>query len=304
MNQRDQDALNNRLRREADNARAAQNARNERARQEQESANRRASDLARRNFNEGQERIRRQNEAREQKIQEGLERDRKRNGQQQQYPQPPWTGSVPFESPSPTGDHGHGPSGHTATKKGGGFGKALLVIIVAICAIGYIGSHSDNSPPTPAPTPVDPTPSPSVLPSETPVQPPAVNTPSSVPETVPAPIEPASQVSSPVVQPGPSDVQLPTPASPPTERVLRVVDQVQPTYPALAKQAGISGTVTVFLEVGSDGSVVDARAERGNPILVKAAIEAARQWRYAPFVNIPGQGPLATTVNFNFGRTE
>jgi membrane protein involved in colicin uptake len=55
-----------------------------------------------------------------------------------------------------------------------------------------------------------------------------------------------------------------------------------------------------MLQIAPDGSVMDARAERGSPILVKAAIEAAQQWRYAPYSAIPGQAPLTTSVDFNF----
>jgi len=60
----------------------------------------------------------------------------------------------------------------------------------------------------------------------------------------------------------------------------RVVKQVAPTYPEIAKSMRIHGTVKVALRVAPNGSIVSAEVLGGHPLLAKAAIDAVRQWRY------------------------
>jgi outer membrane biosynthesis protein TonB len=62
----------------------------------------------------------------------------------------------------------------------------------------------------------------------------------------------------------------------------------------------MQGTISVVVEVAPDGSVVNARPERGNPILAKAAVDAARQWLYSPYTAVPGQPLRTATINFAF----
>ena len=72
------------------------------------------------------------------------------------------------------------------------------------------------------------------------------------------------------------------------------------TYPALAREMKVKGSVLLQASVGADGGIRDLRVLSGNPILTSAAKEAARQWRFRPYVQ-DGQ-PVATqqqiTVNF------
>jgi TonB family protein len=56
----------------------------------------------------------------------------------------------------------------------------------------------------------------------------------------------------------------------------------QPEYPAIAKTAKASGTVTVQITVDEEGNVVFARSVSGHPLLQSAAVTAARQAKFAP----------------------
>jgi len=56
--------------------------------------------------------------------------------------------------------------------------------------------------------------------------------------------------------------------------------KVQPKYPALARQLKLSGKVKVEAIVTPDGRVRDTRTIGGSPVLVNAALDAIRMWRY------------------------
>ena len=62
----------------------------------------------------------------------------------------------------------------------------------------------------------------------------------------------------------------------------RLVNKVQPLYPPLARQTRISGTVKLHAIIGKDGSVQQLVMVSGHPLLVQAALDAVRQWRYQP----------------------
>jgi protein TonB len=76
--------------------------------------------------------------------------------------------------------------------------------------------------------------------------------------------------------------------------------RVPPSYPALARTARVSGSVTVFLVVNEKGEVESVMRADGPQQLQQAAIEAARRWKFNPTV-IDGQ-PVRVTgyLSFNF----
>jgi TonB family protein len=57
---------------------------------------------------------------------------------------------------------------------------------------------------------------------------------------------------------------------------------VRPEYPWSAIEKNIRGRVVVKALIAEDGSVHNAHAISGDPLLVSAALEAIRQWRYSP----------------------
>jgi len=62
----------------------------------------------------------------------------------------------------------------------------------------------------------------------------------------------------------------------------KAVSKPEPPYPAIAKAARASGTVTVQVTVDEEGRVTSARAVGGHPLLQHAAVAAARQARFNP----------------------
>jgi len=75
----------------------------------------------------------------------------------------------------------------------------------------------------------------------------------------------------------------------------KVRTKVAPDYPALARQINVTGKVKLEVTIAADGHVTSTRTVGGSPLLVGAATEAAKKWRYEP-------GPKETTeiVEFNF----
>src|SRR5450432_1150188 len=77
----------------------------------------------------------------------------------------------------------------------------------------------------------------------------------------------------------------PVPVKPPRITVLRMatpIHKVEPVYPALARQARVSGTVELLGVLATDGRIHELRVLRGHPLLVKAALDAVRQWIFEP----------------------
>jgi len=62
----------------------------------------------------------------------------------------------------------------------------------------------------------------------------------------------------------------------------------RPEYPAVARAAKASGSVTVEVTIDEDGNVVSARSVSGHPLLQSAAVTAARQARFTP-TKVSGQ---------------
>jgi len=71
-------------------------------------------------------------------------------------------------------------------------------------------------------------------------------------------------------------------------------------YPLLAGQMAIQGSVLLEAMISSDGVVEDMRVLSGPTILVSAAREALRQWRFKPFLvnGRPVETQARVTVNF------
>ena len=79
-----------------------------------------------------------------------------------------------------------------------------------------------------------------------------------------------------------------------------LVHRVQPEYPPLARQARIQGTVILRAIVNREGRIENLQLVSGHPMLVQAAIDAVRQWRYKPYVlnDQPVEVETQITVNF------
>ncbi len=80
----------------------------------------------------------------------------------------------------------------------------------------------------------------------------------------------------------------------------RLVNQPKPIYPALARQARIQGTVRLQAIIAKDGSVVELQVLSGHPLLVQAALDAVRQWKYQPTLLNLEPVEVVTTIDVNF----
>jgi len=109
----------------------------------------------------------------------------------------------------------------------------------------------------------------------------------------------------------PDDPPPPPPPPPPAPRApVRTGGQIQvpaltkrvaPTYPPIAASARIHGVVILEATVGRDGRVEEVRVVRSVGLLDQAALEAVRQWEYAPLL-LNGQAErFILTVTVSFG---
>jgi len=62
----------------------------------------------------------------------------------------------------------------------------------------------------------------------------------------------------------------------------KVRSKVVPEYPALAKQMNVTGKVKIETTIAADGHVLSTRVVGGSPLLVNAALDALKKWRFEP----------------------
>lgn len=63
-----------------------------------------------------------------------------------------------------------------------------------------------------------------------------------------------------------------------------VIRKVEPAYPKIALGARITGVVLLKAVINKDGEIKELQVVSGHPMLVPAAIEAVKQWRYRPYL--------------------
>jgi protein TonB len=79
-----------------------------------------------------------------------------------------------------------------------------------------------------------------------------------------------------------------------------LVSQPRPVYPPLAKQARIQGVVRFTAIIGRDGTIQNLTLVSGHPLLVSAAQEAVKQWRYKPTLLNGEPVEVVTQIDVNF----
>lgn len=79
-----------------------------------------------------------------------------------------------------------------------------------------------------------------------------------------------------------------------------LINKVQPLYPPIAKNARIQGTVVLQAVISKSGVVENLHAVSGHPMLIPAAVEAVKQWRYKPYYLNGEPVEVETTVQVNF----
>jgi TonB family protein len=79
-----------------------------------------------------------------------------------------------------------------------------------------------------------------------------------------------------------------------------LVTKILPVYPPLARQAHVQGTVVLDADISEDGTVETLKAVSGHPMLIPAAVDAAKQWRYKPYVLKGKPVAVNTEIIVNF----
>lgn len=100
-------------------------------------------------------------------------------------------------------------------------------------------------------------------------------------------------------------------APPPPKRIrvggsvqkARLERQVRPVYPPLARQARIQGTVKLTAIIAKDGTVQELQVMSGHPLLIQAAIQAVKQWKYKPTLLNGQPVEVVTQIDVNFTLT-
>ena len=79
-----------------------------------------------------------------------------------------------------------------------------------------------------------------------------------------------------------------------------LLTKVLPVYPPLARQAHFQGTVILDADISKDGAVESLKEVSGHPMLIPAAIDAVKQWRYKPYLLSGEPVAMTTQVVVNF----
>ncbi|HVF27568.1 MAG TPA: energy transducer TonB, partial [Pyrinomonadaceae bacterium] len=80
----------------------------------------------------------------------------------------------------------------------------------------------------------------------------------------------------------------------------KAISKPVPSYPPVAKAAGVSGAVTVQIMVDESGNVISATAVGGHPLLHEAARQAALQARFSPTLLSGQPVRVSGVITYNF----
>lgn len=80
----------------------------------------------------------------------------------------------------------------------------------------------------------------------------------------------------------------------------KAISLPKPTYPEMAREARVSGTVTVDVVIDEKGRVIWANAMSGHPLLQGAAVKAACHARYTPTKISERAIKVNSMINYNF----
>lgn len=99
--------------------------------------------------------------------------------------------------------------------------------------------------------------------------------------------------------PGQPDIQPPIVIGGRVEQAV-LVEQSMPVYPHMARTARVEGTVVLEGTITVKGKVVEIAVVSGHPMLIDAAINAVKRWKYRP-AKLNGQlTPVPVTVQVRF----
>jgi protein TonB len=79
-----------------------------------------------------------------------------------------------------------------------------------------------------------------------------------------------------------------------------LIHRVEPSYPTLARAARVQGEVVLSAVIDANGQIQNLQLVSGHPMLVPAALEAVKQWRYKPYLLNGTPVEVETTVTVIF----
>jgi protein TonB len=80
----------------------------------------------------------------------------------------------------------------------------------------------------------------------------------------------------------------------------QLISRIEPRYPALALQTKKEGAVILHAIISRDGRITALDIVSGSPLLVTAALDAVRQWRYRPTLLNGDPVEVETTITVIF----
>lgn len=92
-------------------------------------------------------------------------------------------------------------------------------------------------------------------------------------------------------------------ARPPRMSVMmqgNLVRRIEPVYPAIAKLAGVQGTVVIKAVISRTGVIEQEQVISGPALLAQAALDAVRQWKYRPYYLNSQAIEVETQITVNF----
>jgi periplasmic protein TonB len=101
----------------------------------------------------------------------------------------------------------------------------------------------------------------------------------------------------------------PPPPPPPVKTVItvggkvqeaRLIRKVLPVYPDIARHTRVSGLVVLEVTIDEEGNVTTCRIRQGHTLLIDAAVQAVKQWKYSPTLLNGEPVQVVSTVNLNF----
>jgi TonB family protein len=69
-------------------------------------------------------------------------------------------------------------------------------------------------------------------------------------------------------------------SSPEESAKRQIKSRTDPAYPPLAREMHVNGKVKIEVTVAADGAVRTTKVLGGSPLLVKASVDAVKNWKY------------------------
>jgi TonB family protein len=90
------------------------------------------------------------------------------------------------------------------------------------------------------------------------------------------------------------------PATPADSTKLEPIKIQKATYPEEAREKQLQGQVWVKFSVSESGDVAGVEVISGDPVLARAAVDAAKKWKFKPFIKNGKPIAVTTKIPFDF----